>query len=297
MLFSLRREYVQLISSGGQFILILIGLKINTREGWSVCLPLIALLSLVAWRSALNRLRAVRDTPTSRIASAAQGYVELIGRGARFADTPLLSRLRQLPCVWYRYQIEESYQRKESQSWRTLERGESSDSFLLRDATGACVVDPEHAEISTRYREHWQVGNLRYTEWTLLEQETIYVLGEFRTHNHATAFNSNRELNRLLAEWKRDMPALHRRFDINQDGELDMSEWMLARKAAQREVAKLSRHTQSKSDTHHLAQPRTGQLYLISNYSPLELSRRYFYLSWGHVIIFFATLATSTWML
>ena len=298
MQFSLRREYAQLITSGGQLLLLVIGLHIGTRQGWLYCLSLIAIFSLFAWRSSLQRLRAIRDTPTSRIASAAQGYVELIGRGMPFGEVPLLSRLRQLPCLWYRYKIDERSRSGENRErWRTVDSGESQDSFVLRDGSGECVVDPDQAEITTTYRESWYEGDMRYTEWTLLKDNRIYVLGEFRTRSGMIEFDSNAELNALLGEWKKDMPTLRKRFDLNNDGELDMTEWMLARKAAQREVAKKMREVQAQPDVNIVSQPRDGKLYLISNLTPEDLSRRYLYWSWGHLCIFFASLAALGWVL
>lgn len=297
MQFSPRREYAQLITSGGQLLLAFIGIHIDTREGWLFCLPLIAVFSLFAWRSSLKRLRAIRDTPTSKIASAAQGYVELIGRGKTFGQTPLISHLMQLPCLWYRYQIEESYRTKNGESWRTIDSGESLDSFILRDLTGECVVDPEQAEISTIYRDHWRAGDRRYTEWKLIKDDRIYVLGEFRTQSGAFGFESRAELNALLAEWKRDMPSLHKRFDLDNDSQLDMAEWMLARKAAQREVAKKMREAQAQPDLNIVSQPRDGKLYLISNLTPENLSRRYLYWSWANLLIFFVALGITSGLL
>ena len=80
MLVSLRRSYVQLITSGAQLLLLIVGIRLESRSGWLYCLALMAIISVFAWLSSLNRLRAIRDTPTSRVASAAQGYVELTGR-------------------------------------------------------------------------------------------------------------------------------------------------------------------------------------------------------------------------
>ncbi|MGB8517292.1 MAG: hypothetical protein WCD45_05330 [Gallionella sp.] len=297
MPFSLRREYAQLITSGGQLVLFIIGFQIGTPQAWMVCLALIAVFSLFAWNSSLKRLRAIRDTPTSHIASAAQGYVELIGRGKMFGDTPVYSHLKQLPCLWYRYKIEESSHSKEGESWRTLESGESPDSFMLCDETGECVIDPDQAEISTIYRDHWREGDLRYTEWKLLQHDLIYVLGEFRTHSGAVEFDANAELNDLLAEWKKDMPALRKRFDLNGDGEIDMDEWMLARKAAQREVEAKFHELQTQPDLHIISRPRDGKLYMISNLTPESLSRRYLVWSWAHVAIFLLALGTTGWML
>ena len=79
---------------------------------------------------------AVRST--SKVASAAQGYVELIGSGRPLAGAPLISPVSQLPCLWYRYKIE----RKTSDNkWVLEDKGESDASFILEDGTGECVVD------------------------------------------------------------------------------------------------------------------------------------------------------------
>jgi len=102
MLVSLRREYAHLVTSGAQLLLLVIGLRLQSRNGWLACLAIMAAISILAWLSALNRLRAIRDTPTSKIASAAQGYVELTGRGHPFGE-PLMGQLSRLPCLWYRY--------------------------------------------------------------------------------------------------------------------------------------------------------------------------------------------------
>jgi len=294
MLVSLRRSYAELITSGAQLLLLFVGVKLESREGWLGCLSAMAIISFAAWLSALKRLRAIRGTPTSRVASAAQGYVELIGRGQPFGDMPLISKLRQLPCLWYRYKVE---QRGSKDKWQTIDSGESGDSFLLRDDTGDCVVDPEHAEIVTKHRDQWQEGDYRYTEWKLINSDNLYVIGEFRTRSGAMEFDSRAELNALLAEWKQDKPALHARFDLNNDGKLDMNEWLLARQAAKREVAKKQRAAHAQPDIHLIGQPRDGKLFLISNLTPEKLSRRYLFWSWAHVVIFFGALGGIGWLL
>jgi len=294
MLVRLRREYAQLVTSGAQLLLLFAGIYLGSREGWLGCLSVMALVSFFAWLSALKRLRAIRGTPTSRVASAAQGYVELIGRGKPFAGTPLISKLRVLPCLWYRYKVEH---RTSQDKWESLDSGESSDSFVLRDDSGECVVDPEYAEIITKHHDHWQDADYRYTEWKIINNDTLYIIGEFRTRSGAVEFDSRAELNALLAEWKRDKPALHARFDLNNNGELDMNEWMLARQAAKREVAKMRREVHAQPDLHLIGQPRDGKLFLISNLTPEKLSRRYLFWSWAHVVIFFGALGALGWLL
>jgi hypothetical protein len=294
MLVRLRREYAQLVTSGAQLLLLFIGIKLESREGWLGSLSAMALISFFAWMSALYRLRAIRDTPTSKVASAAQGYVELVGRGRPFGDTLLISKLRQLPCLWYRYTVE---RRTDKDKWETVDSGESVDSFVLRDDSGDCVVDPEHAEIITKHRDQWTDGDHRYTEWKFIRDDSIYAIGEFRTRSLGTEFDSRAELNALLAEWKLDKSSLHARFDLNNDGQLDMKEWVLARQAAKREVEKKKREVQAQPDIHLLDLPRDGKLFLISNLTPEKLSRRYLFWSWAHLVIFFGALGGISWML
>ena len=295
MLAKLRREYAQLVTSGTQLLLLFAGARIGTRSGWLSCLGLMALASLFAWLSALRRLRAVRDTPTSRTASAAQGYVELIGRGKPFSDPPLLSKLRPLPCLWYRYLIE----RKDSNDkWHTEDSGESEDSFVLEDDSGQCVIDPCGAEILTTHKDAWRQGDYRYTEWKLLQHDLIYAIGQFKTIGGSSMeFNANEELKAVLAEWKQDTQTLHARFDLNNDGMLDMQEWMLARQAARREAEKRIRAVRAEPDTSFLVQPHDKRLFLISNLNQDKLERRYWFWAWAHLVIFFGALGGIAWWL
>lgn len=295
MLAKLRREYAQLVTSGAQLLLLFVGAHLQSRQGWIGCLSLMALVSLFAWLSALRRLRVVRDTPTSRIASAAQGYVELTGRGKPFSDPPLLSKLRPLPCLWYRYRIE----RKDSNDkWHTEDSGESEDSFMLEDDSGQCVIDPCGAEILTTHQDTWRQGDYRYTEWKLLQHDLIYAIGQFKTiGGNSMAFNANEELKAVLAEWKQDSKTLHVRFDLNNDGALDMQEWMLARQAARREAENRISAMRVEPDTSFLIQPHDQRLFLISNMGQDKLERRYWLWAWAHLVIFSGALGGIAWWL
>jgi hypothetical protein len=294
MLVTLRREYGRFVTSGAQLLLLFIGLQIGTRTGWLVSLGLIATISVLAWSSTINRLRAIRDTPTSKVASAAQGYVELIGKGGIVREAPLISKFTGLPCLWYRYKVES---RDQDGKVETLDSGESSDCFLLRDDSGVCLVDPEQAEIITKHYDRWQKDGYQYTEWKLIDQDNLYVIGQFRTRSGSVEFNSRAEFNALLAEWKKDTARLHARFDLDNNGVLDMREWALARAAAKREVSKMMRAAQETSDTHIISKPDDGKLFLVSNMLPEKLSRRYLYWSWAHIVLFVAALGGAGWLL
>ncbi len=291
---SFRRQYGQLVTSGGQLLLLFIGAKLESRLGWIVCMALIAALSVVAWVAALNRRRAIANTPTSRIASAAQGYVELCGRGKPLDFPPLLSHLTALPCLWYRYQVEEQ---KSAGKWQVVSHGESEVSFIIDDGSGRCVVDVEHAEILTRHKETWTRDGTRNTEWKLLIDDAVYALGDFRTLGGNTLeLDAKADIGDLLGEWKKNPQQLLKRFDLNADGTLDMREWTLARQAARRDVGKAHREARDETDVHTLRCPANGELYLLSNFNPDKLARRYLWWSLFHITVFFAALGTLPWI-
>ncbi len=294
MIVSLRREYGQFVTSGAQVALLIVGAQTESRTGWMLCVAFMALISLIAWVSTLRRRRAISDTPTSRIASSAQGYVELRGRGKPLDYPPLLSKLTTLPCLWYRYQVEEN---SGSDKWRTVSSGESDVPFILDDGSGRCVVDIEHAEILTRHKETWTLDRQRNTEWKLLIDDEIYALGEFRSLGGSTLeLDARHDINVLLGEWKKDSAGLLRRFDLNRDGTIDMKEWTLARQAARREIEKLHREARNESDVHTLRCPSGGRLYLISNLKPENIARRYLWWSIFHLAVFFGALGALPWI-
>jgi hypothetical protein len=121
-------------------------------------LVLVGVCSLVAWLAALRRCRLVADTPTSLLASAAQGYVELVGRCELHPGSPALGYLSGPPCVWYRCAVS----RRTSEGWSSTSCERSTDTFLLRDASGTSVVDPDHAEVTGARKRSWTQGEYRY---------------------------------------------------------------------------------------------------------------------------------------
>lgn len=295
MLVRLRRGYGNLVTSGGQLILLLVGLKTESSLGMFVCVALMAPLSLVAWTSAYRRTRAVADTPTSRVASAAQGYVELIGTGKPLAGAPLLSPLTHLPCLWFRYTVE----RKDSENkWVQESKGESDASFILDDDTGECVVDPEGAEMLVTKKDTWIEGDRRYTQWLLIERQTIYALGQFATRGSVDLDLSVAEdVKHLLAEWKSRPAELLQRFDLDKNGQLDLREWELARSQAKREVLANHRDLRASAELHVMHLPQDGRHFIISDLDPGKLASKYRWWSWFHIAVFFGALIALPFIL
>jgi hypothetical protein len=193
-----------------------------------------------------------------------------------------------VPCLWFRYTVE----RKDSDNkWVTEDKGESDASFILDDGSGECVVDPEGAEMLITKKDSWIQGDRRYTEWLLIERQTIYALGQFATRGSIDLdLNLAEDVKLLLSEWKTRTAELLARFDLNKDGQLDLKEWELARAQAKREVAANHRELRASSELHVMHLPEDGRLYLISDLDPGKLASKYRWWSWFHIAIFFGAL-------
>lgn len=292
----LRQHYVNLLTSGGHLVLLAIGAKIGTPGAWLAVLALMGSLGFFAWMGNSRRSRLILDTPTSRIASAAQGYVELVGQARQTPECPLLSKLTLLPCVWYRYIIEK--QRSDEKGYDIVEQGASDDIFLLDDGSGQCFVDPECAEIITHHKQVWRKDDYRYTEFLLSPLDTLYAIGEFTTLGGPNSdLDFKGDLNALLAEWKRDKACLLARFDLNKNGQIDPGEWELAVLAAKREVAKQHREMRLKDGVHLLRKPGDGRLFLLSNLPEENLARKY--VLWGgfHLLTFMGATGGTVYLL
>ena len=270
-------NYGNFLTSAGHLLLLLFALRIGTSAAWTVCLALIGTASLFAWSANFRRSRVVADTPTSHVASAPQGYVELFGKARAQPGQSLSAPLSLRPCVWFRYLLEE----KRGKNWQRVGAGMSSDTFLLDDGTGQAIIDPDCAEILTTDRRCWYRSGQRCTEWLLPPGGDLYALGEFATEGgQASALDATRDLNELLSQWKADNPKLLARFDLNGDAQVDLKEWQLARRAAQREIAKQHQEIRSQPGVHVMRKPRDGRLFLLSNLDPQRMARRYGLWTW-----------------
>lgn len=247
-------------------------------------------INLWAWLAALKKRSAIQDTPTSRIASAAQGYVELIGVGCPLEGMPVLTPHTQLPCLWYRYLVE----RRRDNKWQQIDRGESEISFALDDGSGLCEIDPRGAEIFSNHVETRTEGEYRHSETVLLAGDSLYVLGRFTSIGPGMGGpEQSRQVGELLGEWKQTPDQLHARFDTNRDGRIDQAEWRQAQRAAEQEIASRS----LTPPRHVLTAPGHGKPHLISNRPPEHLGRRYAWLAGLHLALLLAMLAGLGWSL
>lgn len=245
-------------------------------------LTLLACWSLYCWIYNHKRASAIADIAPSNIASAAQGYVELTGRSSVQADSLVVSPVSGTRCVWFRYIVSE----KVGDDWRVVSEGVSPYTIQISDGTGTCQVDVDDAEVIGATRRVSYQGSHRHEESILYGGSNLYVLGEFTTVGGAgSALNLKEDVNELLTSWKRDKTSLHKRFDMNRDGEIDMREWELARREAVKQVQQQHREIRSSSGVHVMRAPRDKKLYLISTLSPQKLRSKFILWTYFHLIV------------
>lgn len=291
MLSSFKAGYANLITSGGHLLLLLVALRINERPAWIGCLGLISGISLFAWASNFRRNRAIADLPTSKVASAAQGYVELYGRTPSDAEFLAPNKMGSLPCVWYRQVI---YRKTANDKWQEISRETSDNIFALEDGSGRCLIDPQHAEVISSNTRTWYQGDYKHVEEHLFPLDHLYALGEFATLGGASShLDLKQDIAELLASWKKNQSELLQRFDLSGDGQIDLREWGLARRAATREVERQHRDLRQQPGVHVMRAPANGALYLLSNLSPQQLGRKYVLWGWFHLAVFFGAGAAA----
>jgi hypothetical protein len=261
----------------------------------------------------------MEDIPTSRIRSAAQGFVELEGMAELMKGDPVLSPLTGIECTWYRYKVERRVRSGKNRHWRTVHKGTSEALFLLRDDTGLCVIDPDGATVVPHQKLVWfghserpahiprgntpwwsQLGGgrYRYTEERLLPGYPLYGMGLFRTVGGANeTYNTREEVRELLANWKANPAQLKQRFDRDGDGEIDLDEWQRARGMALAEVKERQRERARQPGIHTLSQPTDRHPFLLSAKSQHELCARYRWYSVGGLAAFFLTGGGAVWAL
>lgn len=240
---------------------------------------------------------SIANTPTSRIRSAAQGFVELEGWGRLLPGEPVRAPLTHSLCLWWKFSIEEKRHTtrngRRSSEWVRIDGGTSEAIFELYDETGSCVIDPDGAEVIPSRKQQWYghrpwpdhgprhslwglFGKYRYCEEVLLPECELYTLGLFRTQRvaHGGHFDENAELTALLNEWKQDQARLLQRFDLNRDGRLDLKEWEAARRVALMQLRRDQMEHDSQPGLHVLAKTTDGRPFILSSQSQPDLLRR-----------------------
>ncbi len=288
-----------------------------------------AVAVFVAWRCwhHLYKARTIEDIPTAKAGSAHQGYVELEGIGRLMDDAPITAPLSGLPCVWYRYRVEELrtvYAKGGTrQRWVTVEKGESNETFWLEDDTGRVAVDPEGAEVTPKHKDVWRSrhwsrgskgwsafiiqfltshlgGSYRFTEQRINPNDSLYAIGLLKNlGSHMATTTIDEDVRELLRQWKSDQAKLKERFDLNEDSKIDEKEWRLARSQARREARRARQESVKEFSEGINLMTRTNDRtrpYIIAAYPQEDLIKSYHRWAILYDVGFFALGSAGLWL-
>jgi len=99
-----------------------------------------------------------------------------------------------------------SSSRKEGQNWRRLDGGISPETFVLRDGSGDCVVDPGRRGGMPSNKRTWFSEPYRITEWLIRPAMRSMPSGPSSRSIRPTERGRDAEARALLGEWKRNRP-------------------------------------------------------------------------------------------
>lgn len=265
----------------------------------------------------LAQARYLLDTPTSKIRSAAQGYVELYGVLHELPGSSIAGPLSGVPCLWWRFKIEESNDRGKTRGWQVLESATSEAWLRLADASGECLIDPAGAEVRPAVRQVWEgdtrhpmgkpVSGLRawlggkryrYTEERLHVGQPLYAIGDFISAGGGRqAFDAQAAQGDVIREWKRDFDGLLQRFDRDRNGQLDEREWNQVRLAAGLEAEDRHRQRSALPEFHRLRRPAESQPFILANQGEDELARRLHWQALGGALVCMAGALATAYLL
>ena len=268
----------------------------------------------------LSEARFLLNTPTSKIRSAAQGYVELYGVLHALDEGEVRAPLTGTPCLWWRFKIEEYERSGKQRRWRVVESGSSEAWLRLRDATGECLVNPRGAEVRPATRQVWHgserrplggsaggglgllgmllmgEGQYRYTEERLHAGQPLYAIGDFRTQGGAEAFDLTLAQGAVVREWKSDFAGLLQRFDSNGDGQLDQREWERMRESARAEAQRRQLGRGEVPVHHQLRKPGESYPFILSSHGEDVLARGFYWQAAGGALLCLAGALATAWL-
>ncbi len=252
-----------------------------------------------------KRKRLIENTPTSTIRGMAMGLVEILGKARK---TPLIhSPLIKEKCVYYQYQIEEYRSDGEDSSWYTLVRGNSKNApFRIEDETGVVSIIPKRSEVvipktytlttglgvsipqsikqfmidrKIKYRGLFGSKKLRFTEWRIHSEETVYILGTAQKENDLVNVQKMK-MDSYLSDLATNPEALNA-IDKNKDGDVDQKEWDAAVKQVEKELIEeegKSVHLSQLNDV-YISWSDVDKVFMISNHPQKDLTKKLFWQS------------------
>ncbi len=283
---------------------------------FTLVLFMAVLFSLYKIYQTHQRYRFIQDTATSRIASAAQGYVELKGLAELLPESKIVSPFSQRKCIWYQCKVEVKKTTGKRSHWIEESNQVSEEIFLIKDDTGACVVIPEQAEVIPSHQRVWYgnglqashlnpedsalsgftgMGNYRFTEKMILVADTLYILGDFESiRKNPDAQTIQQQAKELIRHWKIQPMRFLKPFDRDGNGKIQKNEWNEIKRHAELKVMQQNQQ----SVIHTIRKPlEKNHPFLISTISELELLNKKRLSLILYVMLFFVMLTVLITMI
>ncbi|MBT6549870.1 MAG: hypothetical protein HOM14_00785 [Gammaproteobacteria bacterium] len=256
-----------------------------------------------------NRYRFISDTATSKITSAAQGYVELKGLGEMMPGMELVSPFSHRRCLWYQCIVEKRNTTGKYTGWSEQSNETSDDIFLLKDDTSECLIIPEGAFVIPSEESFWYgssshdktrgrlkswlmsryigFGSYRFTEKLITVADPLYAIGLFKSVEKNSELNNlSKQVNNLVDQWKKNPLKYLKKYDVD-NGKIQKQEWKLIRQAA---ITKI-RENQQQTLIHILKNTtEKNQPFIISALSEKQLLIRKFRIIMLYLILCFVIL-------
>lgn len=197
------------------------------------------------WR----KKRLIQNTPKSKIRSLALGLVELNGKAKCYKE-PFKAPFSGKECVFYKYYIERYHPLRISNKFVPVSFGGTFDiPFYVQDETGKVLIKPEKFNIDLNVKSYNETTinfnsntidffnkknikydsfplaycKLRLTEWTICEDDQIYVIGTVKKHKFSEEeyiYNLNESAKKMGS-----LPPGFKEIDKNHDGFISINEW------------------------------------------------------------------------
>ncbi len=227
-----------------------------------------ALVSFLAIRQRLG----MSNARPSRCGSAGPGFLRLTGRAVA-VDQPVQAPHTGEPCVWYRLETTRPRTGVTVTLGRNRHRSDMVDAvyvstspFFIEDETGRVLIERDSLEVETPNRQSgfhvrgpFDLSERLTGEFLIRPGDTITAVGELVVDQEPVS----KRVAEILKRWKQD-PTTMRRFDTNQDGQVDVKEWEAARTAARDQAME---SLGKEPPRRVLAKPRDGRPFMVSTLS------------------------------
>ena len=162
---------------------------------------------------------------------------------------------------------------------------------MLRDSTGACMVEMEVAEVVCDRMWNEIYGA---KEWSIRIGDIVHVIGHFTSGTREAQSQINYAVTHEIAtQMQRDPAAYAERFDINQDGKVDALEHDRARGLLVREKTQAKVLTQG--GVHRIGPSPDGRPFLVIGADHDHFLSHYRRLALFHLLAFIGTVGASAY--